>query len=142
MTAMEERARPNPGLLIFLALTGVAVLMLIIGVVMGLQSPRDPAKVAQANSDLELIANAIEKFKKDTGRVPTEAEGLDLLAHKNVAVKGWHGPYIAGKYFDDPWYGQYEYKPLPPPLNFQVTCFGSNRRAGGNGGAEDIVLQR
>lgn len=45
--------------------------------------------------ELQAIKNGLEEFFADTGRFPTEGEGLTALVN-DPGVTGWSGPYVGG----------------------------------------------
>jgi type II secretion system protein G len=62
-----------------------------------LMSP-EKVKARATQTQIGIIATALEMFKVDTGRYPTTAEGLAALIEKpaNLSTELWHGPYIMG----------------------------------------------
>ncbi len=56
-----------------------------------LQRAKEEATVAE----LQAIKSGLEDFFADTGRFPTEAEGLLALV-ADPGVTGWSGPYVGG----------------------------------------------
>ena len=60
------------------------VVLVIIGLIMGLVGPRlfaqaDKAKVQTAETQVKMLKGALETMRLDTGRFPTQDEGLKLL---------------------------------------------------------------
>jgi general secretion pathway protein G len=90
-----------------------------------------------ANSDQSVLSTALDDFRKDCGRYPTAAEGLDALYRRPAGVANWQGRY-AVKRFVDPWGKSYVY--VPPPTaegsNYQIVSAG---RDGAVGTADDVV---
>jgi general secretion pathway protein G len=66
------------------------------------------ARIAAALTDVANYSTAIDAFAKDTGRYPTEAEGLDALVSPPAGLSAWSGPYLQ-HLKTDPWGGQYAY---------------------------------
>jgi len=55
----------------------------------------DKARVTTTKANLKVMHNAILQFKMDTGRYPTEEEGLYALIEEPVDVAGWQsGGYL------------------------------------------------
>jgi general secretion pathway protein G len=51
---------------------------------------------------LQKIGKALESFRYDVGRYPTDEEGLPVLRDEPPGASGWLGPYLAdGLYTDD-----------------------------------------
>ena len=72
------------------------VVMVIIGLLVALVGPNvmgraEKAKPQAARVQIENLASALEMFKLDTGRYPTEEEGLTVLrqAPSGVGPLGW-----------------------------------------------------
>ena len=90
------------------------VAFFVLGVVLPLHhvvSKRDedgsPQPDARAAESLGVLRTAIECFRSDCGRYPTEAEGLSALVLP-PAAPGWRGPYIL-LLKPDPWRHPYVY---------------------------------
>lgn len=62
-----------------------------------------------AQQDIAAIGVALDAFDKDTGRYPTEAEGLGVLAVPPTGLAGWQGPYLRKIPTRDPWGNSYVY---------------------------------
>ncbi len=76
-----------------------------------------PAKREAAVEQMRQFREGLERFCRDVGRYPTEAEGLEALM-KDPGVAGWRGPYWKpdGKFGEgevvlphDPWGNAYQY---------------------------------
>jgi general secretion pathway protein G len=53
------------------------------------------ARSEATSRELSLLKGGLLKFYEDTGRFPTEAEGLAALV-ADPGVNNWHGPYVSG----------------------------------------------
>jgi general secretion pathway protein G len=93
----------------------------------------EDARPAVAKSDLFSIRVALELFKRDAGRYPTTAEGLDILSVQPPTMVGWKGPYIR-LITTDPWGTPWLYK-CDAARKYQLQ---SNGRDGREGGGDDI----
>lgn len=88
---------------------------------------------------LETVAAAVETFRSDVGRYPTNAEGLNALVAQPSGADGWTGPYVkSGKLLNDPWGHPLEYKELDDALNFLVTSLGADGQPNGTGLNADL----
>ena len=74
----------------------------------GGRAPISKAKINVTKS-LNALAIALGRYRYHTGDYPTTAEGLALLAAKNVPRAGWNGPYIH-QVVKDPWGHAYVYE--------------------------------
>jgi type II secretion system protein G len=50
--------------------------------------------IAAAKTDVANLSTAVDAFATDTGRYPTEAEGLDVLVTQPTGLSAWNGPYL------------------------------------------------
>ncbi|MFO7892089.1 MAG: type II secretion system major pseudopilin GspG [Longimicrobiales bacterium] len=125
-------------------LVEVLVVVVIIGLLAAAIVPSvvgriDEAKVVRARADVRSLATAVRLFKKDTGRYPTQQEGLGALLEAPPDVEGWRG-YLEGRRTvpRDPWGNEYHYfltGGVPP---FEIVCYGADGRPDGEGDAADI----
>ena len=72
-------------------------------------SPTKNAMPKATRASIENAYMALETFKMDNGRYPTEKEGLASLI-TNPAIPSWNGPYIRPTQIPaDPWGTPYRY---------------------------------
>jgi len=101
----------------------------------------DQARVARVQSDLAVIAQAVDLYRLDNFRYPTTAQGLAALVSKPTS-EPVPPNYSASGYIDrlpqDPWGADYQY--LSPGVHgeFDVFTFGADGVAGGEGVNADI----
>ena len=124
------------------------VVILILGLLAGIVGPRlfghtDSAKVTKARVQIENLSSALKMYKIDNGRYPTTEQGLDALVNEPQgadAPKKWKkGGYLSKKQVPkDPWDNDYIY--VSPGVNddFDLTSYGEDGAAGGDGYAKDI----
>lgn len=102
----------------------------------------DRARVASARNQIEVYSLAINAYLFDTGRVPTQDQGLRALWEKPIldpVPSGWDGPYLTKPVDTDPWGTPYEYRvPGPNNLPFEIISYGADGMSGGEGNDEDI----
>jgi general secretion pathway protein G len=123
------------------------VVLVIIGLLAGLVGPRlfskvDESKVQTANAQIEMIRGALKTMRLDTGRFPTESEGLSYVYSKpedpDLREK-WSGPYLDEPVPDDPWGNAYQYsRPGPEGQPFALYSLGADGERGGEGVNQDI----
>jgi len=124
-------------------LTEILVVMAIIGLIAAVLTPglvgqlgRARAKTAQMQ--LESVASAVELFRSDVSRYPTQGEGLNALVG-DPGDDGWTGPYLKNaKVLQDPWGRLVEYKVDTDGRSFTVTSLGRDGKAGGSGLDKDL----
>jgi general secretion pathway protein G len=92
------------------------------------ESQRTIAREQAARRDLTTLAEALERFKEDVQRYPTNAEGLTCLARKPAALRqdagenqsAWLGPYLDSVPEVDPWGNDYVYQTADGGRNFEL----------------------
>ena len=124
----------------------VLVVLVIIGLLALAVGPRlfgemALTEIATAKAQVALLGKAVEQFHKDTGRYPTDEEGLGALITPPAADAKWKGPYINEELLTDPWgvAYQYQYPPSQPQVPFDLFSFGKDRTLGGVGDNKDIA---
>jgi general secretion pathway protein G len=102
------------------------VVIAIIALLAGLVGPAvmdrlGGAKTKTAGIQIADLDKALEIFKLDVGRYPTNAEGLQALVAKPASANGWNGPYLKGGLPADPW-GNPTTTPTPAPTAASKSC--------------------
>ncbi len=118
------------------------VVMVIMGLLAMLVGPNllsqvDKAKPKIARTQIVNYATAVEMFKLDVGRYPTEDEGLEALRQDPSGVKRWDGPYVKKKIPEDPWDKAYVYRAAG--RDFEILSYGADGAEGGSGLDADIL---
>ncbi len=125
------------------------VVLVIIGLIMGLVGPRlfgqaDKAKVQTAETQAKMLKGALETMRLDTGRYPTQEEGLALLVNQPADSKlaqRWKGPYLEDGLPEDPWGNAYQYSPASTGSRpFALYSFGADGKNGGEGYDADVGM--
>lgn len=88
-----------------------------------------------ATESLTILNVALDMFKEDCGRYPTEEEGLEALVSMKTPPDGWRGPYIR-KLKKDPWSKRYIYHADKDGRHIKLLSGGPDGREGGN---DDIL---
>lgn len=119
------------------------VVLLIIALLAGYVGPRlfsqvDKARIKSANAQMKTLADAATQFRLDTGRYPSEQEGLNALVQKG-SNPGWDGPYLAKGLPADPWGHPYLWKHPGAGSEVEIISLGKDGKAGGSGDDKDIV---
>lgn len=120
------------------------VVILILAILAALIVPRligrtDDAKRAKAMSDIKELESALDRFRMDADRYPTDEEGLDVLLTRPSDVNVWNGPYVP-RIPPDPWQNPYLYRNLGND-QIEVMSYGADGAEGGDGNAADISNQ-
>jgi general secretion pathway protein G len=117
----------------------VAILAILAALILPkLFGHKDDAMRAKARTDITTLVNALELFRNDTDRYPTDEEGLDALLNRPSDVPNWK-QYIT-KLPTDPWGNPYVYK-NNGDNNYEVMSFAKDGAEGGDGENLDISSQ-
>lgn len=120
------------------------VVMLIIGLLTGIVAPRFLSQIGRsertaAKAQIDAFDKALEAFRIDMGRYPSETEGLRVLVQP-VSDPRWRGPYLKNDVPQDPWGSPYEYHcPSTRGKDYDVISLGRDRLPGGSGDDADIT---
>jgi general secretion pathway protein G len=125
----------------------ILVVIAIIAMLAGLVGPTVMNKLGTAKSKTAAIQiadidKALDLFKLDVGRYPTNLEGLQALVTPSSTANGWNGPYLKGGLPSDPWGNAYRYANPGPNGGIQILSLGADNAPGGEGENADIVNQQ
>ena len=96
----------------------------------------EQARIAAAKTDVSNIETALNAFEVDSGRYPSNDEGINALVVKPGNVTTWHGPYLP-RIPVDPWKNPYVYR-FPGSNNVSGFDLFSMGPDGHEGGGDDI----
>ena len=121
------------------------VVITIIGILASLVAPKfmgklETAKVKTTKAQLEMFSTALDSFNLDTGRYPTQSEGLKVLWTKTKDIRGYDGPYLPKPVDADAWGNAYVYKVTSNDHSFDILSYGKDGKEGGDGKDSDISL--
>src|SRR4051794_13214681 len=117
-------------------LTEMLVVLAIIGILTAVLTPGligqlGRARAKSAQMQLDTVAAAVEVFRSDVSRYPTDAEGLSGLLTEPSGTQGWTGPYLKNtKLLKDPWGHDLQYKVDANGLGFSVISLGRDGAVG------------
>lgn len=123
------------------------VVLVIVGLLAGLVGPKlfsrvDTSKIKTAEVQIKMFKGAVETFRLDVGRFPTQAEGLLVLNQAptdEFARARWRGPYLDEDVPLDPWGNPYVYSlPGAGGQAFALYSLGGDGKRGGEGTDADI----
>ncbi|NWF97492.1 MAG: type II secretion system major pseudopilin GspG [Nitrospirae bacterium] len=123
-------------------LVELIVVMVILGMLAALVFPKfiskvGKGKVSAAKTQIELLGQALDQFRMETGRYPTTQEGLNAL-QVNPGVNGWDGPYLKKGIPNDPWGRPYHYESPGQHGDYDLYSYGADGNPGGEGENQDI----
>ncbi len=123
------------------------VVLAILALLAGLVGPRvldqlGGAKAKSARVQIAEIEQALDLFRLDVGRYPSEQEGLQaLVARPATNPTGWNGPYLKKGLPLDPWGNSYQYANPGRVGPVDVYSLGADGKPGGEGEAADIYAR-
>ena len=121
------------------------IVMVIIGLLAAFVVPKLIGRVGEskqtaAKAQIELISTAVEMYKLDTGKYPSQETGLQSLNSKPSDVQSWKGPYMKkDKIPKDPWGTAYVYKYPGTHGDYDLVSYGADGGEGGSGDNKDIA---
>ena len=123
-------------------LVELIVVMVILGMLAALVFPKLLPKVGKgkqsaAKTQIELLGQALDQVRLDTGRYPTTSEGLNALL-TDPGLPGWDGPYLKKALPNDPWGRPYHYESPGAHGDYDLISYGADGSPGGDGEAKDL----
>lgn len=131
---------PDAGLTL-IELLVVLVILGLIATVGGIQvvGYLQRARTDTAKLQLEDIQSALDLFRLDMGRAPTQSEGLTALLDAPMSVSGWRGPYLRKRStLTDPWGKPWLYHEVANNDAAEVVSLGADGKPGGEGDDHDV----
>ena len=130
-----------------LTLVEMIVVLTIIAVVAVMIVPNvlgrpDEARRTVAQTDLKTISAALKMYRLDNGTYPTTAQGLEALVEQPTSspVPGnWHAEGYLPELPSDPWGRAYVYASPGRSGPFDLTSYGRDGEAGGEGVDGDLT---
>lgn len=124
-------------------LVELLVVMVIIGLLAALVGPKlfpklGKGKQAAAKAQIELLGQSLDQFRLDIGRYPTSQEGLNALV-ANPGTENWDGPYLKKALPADPWGKPYNYQCPGTHGEYDISSYGRDGTAGGEGEDKDVT---
>jgi len=119
------------------------IVVAIIGMLAALVLPRlmrnlGDSEVKITKAQLSQAGVAIEQFRSDAGRYPTEQEGLKALLEAPIGLTNWRGPYFEKKSLPrDGWGRELIYKE-DSDFGFRLVSRGADGKEGGEGNNADL----
>jgi general secretion pathway protein G len=120
------------------------IVLFILGLLTALVAPRlmgrvGKAKQKTAQTQIHMLATALELFYLDSGRYPTKEEGLKALSQKPDNMSSWGGPYLDKEVPKDPWGRPYVYQCPGTHGEFDLYSYGADGTPGGEKENKDVL---
>ena len=122
----------------------ILVVLAIIALLASVVAPRVIGQLGKAKSEtaeLQIgnLMTAAQLFYIDTGRYPSESEGLSALMSAPTGAEGWNGPYLdSDTALRDPWGRDYIYETGQDGSGILIQTLGRDGSSGGNGEDADL----
>lgn len=121
------------------------VVLIILGMIAAFATPQVMRYLGGARSDaarihIQTLVSALDLFRLDVGRYPSDQEGLDALVERPSGMDRWNGPYVRRRdMLADPWGRPYSYKVPGEHGEFDVFTLGADNAPGGTGENKDVA---
>jgi general secretion pathway protein G len=125
------------------SLIEIMVVMIIIGLLASFIGPKMFGKLGQAKqttakAQIEMLMTALDAYRLDVGKYPSQQEGLEALV-RDPGESDWLGPYLAKtKVPVDPWKHPYLYRNPGQTGGAEISSLGNDNKEGGDGEDADV----
>ncbi len=127
----------------------VMVVLIILGIVAAIfAGPQvfqllGGAKTEAAQIQLDKVGTALDFYRLQVGRYPTEEEGLIALIERPDGVANWGGPYLKSEEaITDPWGRVFVYRYPGQNGEYDLFSRGADNADGGEGENQDVANWR
>lgn len=127
-------------------LVELLVVLVILGLLAATAAPQalrylGGARQETARLHLQGLMTAVDLYRLDTGRFPTQEEGLAALVRAPPSATRWRGPYVLrADQLQDPWGRPYRYRvPGESQRPYDLYSLGADDRPGGGDEDRDVT---
>jgi general secretion pathway protein G len=138
---VRARLRSEAGFTLLELLIVIAILgmLAVVGTVQ-MMSYLERARTDTAKLQIDQLGAALNLFRIDVGRLPTNDEGLKALVEAPAAVDGWRGPYLTKpEAIRDPWGRSFVYRQPGSHGQYDLMSYGADGPTGATGDTFEIV---
>src|SRR5204863_6083442 len=130
---MEKQRRRSEAGITLIELLVVMVIIALFATIVGSRVGRSvgKAKTVAAKSQISEYESALEQFKLEVGRYPSNEEGLQALRMWPASAPNWDGPYLKKEVEPDPWGKPYMYRFPGTYAAFDLVSLGAVGQEGG-----------
>src|SRR5215475_3435364 len=121
------------------------VVLVILGLLAAIATPQvmkylSRARTQSAALQIHNLASALDLYRLDIGRYPSQEEGLNSLVQAPPSVTTWNGPYVKKpEMLIDPWGHPYIYRIPGEHGDYDLSSNGADNAAGGQGENQDVT---
>jgi len=145
-TQLMRRFRARRRLQSGYSLLEILIVVAIIGLLVTLVAPQlfgrlDQSRATTAQAQIRMLQSALDSFRLDMRRYPSESEGLTALIAAPGGDDGrdWRGPYLDSTSVPlDPWGKPYLYQPASGSDKPALYSYGADGKPGGDGTNADV----
>jgi len=136
-----RRAAPTDAGLTLLELLVVVTILVVLTVAIGTVALNylGGARADAARLQINQLEGALDLYRLDMGRYPSESEGLQALVEAPAGAEGWNGPYLRKEAaLTDPWGAPLRYALPAGQGGPEIVSLGAGGQPGGEGDDADI----
>jgi len=121
------------------------VVLVILGLLAAIATPQVMKYLSRARSQsaalqIHNLASAIDLYRLNVGRYPSQEEGLKSLVETPPNMVNWNGPYVKRpEMLNDPWGHPYNYRIPGEHGDYDLFSDGADNAVGGQGENQDIT---
>ncbi len=126
-------------------LVELLVVLVILGFLAAVAAPQvfrylGGARTDSARIQIRNLASALDLYRLDVGRYPSEQEGLAALVERPGSAERWNGPYARRRdMLVDPWGRLYRYRSPGQHGDMDLFTYGNDNAPGGTGENQDVT---